>query len=197
MDIIKLPIEYSKEVLDSRFRLVLIAAQRARQISDGSPVLVKSKYVKNTTLSLEEAIEGKLKYMTGEEARKARELEYRLRRERMAREHREEAAAASLEKMEEIKEAYKADTASGLEDDDVEDEMMTCPHCEGDMDLSEVKMNPDGVSLNCPHCRKKIVLEELTADEEPDEMEMSADDEEDGLGGDVDEEETPVKKKKK
>ena len=112
MDIIKLPIEFSKEVLDSRFRLVLIGAQRARQLSEGSPVLVKSKYVKNTTLALEEAIEGKLKYLTGEEAKKAREYEYRMRRERMARESMEEAAAASLEKMEEIKEAYKAETAA-------------------------------------------------------------------------------------
>ncbi|MBI5694707.1 MAG: DNA-directed RNA polymerase subunit omega [Nitrospirae bacterium] len=110
LDIIKLPIEYSASVLDSRFRLVLIAAQRARQISDGSPVLVKSKYVKNTTLALEEAIEDKLKYLTGEDARKAREMEYRMRRERMARQSMEEAAAASLEKMEEIKEAYKSET---------------------------------------------------------------------------------------
>lgn len=118
MDIIKLPIEYAASVLDSRFRLVLIAAQRARQISDGSPVLVKSRYVKNTTLALEEAIEGKLKYLTGDEAKRARELEYRLRRERMARQHMEEAAAASLEKMEEIKEAYKSEAVSLAEEDE-------------------------------------------------------------------------------
>jgi len=126
LDIIKLPIEYSKSVLDSRFRLVLIAAQRARQISDGSPVLVKSKYVKNTTLALEESIEGKLKYMTGEDARKAREMEFSLRRDRMARRSLEEAAAASLDKMEEIKEAYKADTIAMAvaeeEDEDLGDE---------------------------------------------------------------------------
>ena len=112
MDIIKLPIEYSKETIDSRFRLVLVAAQRARQISEGSPVHVKSKYVKNITLALEEAIDNKLKYLTGEDARRAREYEYKMRRERMARESMEEAAAASLEKIEEIKEAYKAETAA-------------------------------------------------------------------------------------
>ncbi len=111
MDIIKLPIEYAKDTVDSRFRLVLIAAQRARQISEGSPVLVKSKYVKNTTLALEEAIENKLKYLTGDDARVARDYEYRLRRERMARESMEEATNVSLDKMEEIKEAYKAETA--------------------------------------------------------------------------------------
>ena len=116
MDIIKLPIEYAKDVVDSRFRLVLIAAQRARQISEGSALLVKSKYVKNTTLALEEAIEGKLKYLSGEDAKRARDFEYRMRRERMARESMEEATAASLEKIEEIKEAYKAETAAMAEE---------------------------------------------------------------------------------
>jgi len=134
LDIIKLPIEYGNEVADSRFRLVLMAAQRSRQISEGSPVMVKSRYVKNTTLALEEAIEGKLKYLTGDEARRAREYEYRLRRDRMARESMEEAAAASLEKIEEIKESYKAETAahfaeedevvvSGIAEEAVEDEV--------------------------------------------------------------------------
>ena len=116
MDVIKLPIEYSKDKIDSRFRLVLVCAQRGRQLSEGSPVLVKSKYVKNITLALEEAIEGKLKYLTGEDARRAREFEYRMRRERMARESMEEAAAASLEKMEEIKQAYKAETLGAVEE---------------------------------------------------------------------------------
>jgi len=112
LDIIKLPIEYSDDAFDSRFRLVLVTAQRARQLTEGSPVLVKSKYVKNITLALDEAVENKLKYLTGEEAKRARDYEYRMRRERMARESMEEAAAASLEKMEEIKEAYKAETAA-------------------------------------------------------------------------------------
>jgi DNA-directed RNA polymerase omega subunit len=126
LDIIRLPIEYNAETVDSRFRLVLITAQRARQLSEGSPVLVKSKYVKNITKALDEAIENKLKYLTGEEARKARDYEYRIRREKMARESMEEAAAASLEKMDDIKEAYKADTTTivvreELDDIDIEE----------------------------------------------------------------------------
>jgi DNA-directed RNA polymerase subunit omega len=111
LDIIKLPIEYGNELFDSRFRLVLVVAQRGRQLTEGSPVLVKKKYVKNISLALEEAIEGKLKYLTGEDAKRAREYEYRMRRERIAKDSMEEAAAASLEKMEEIKEAYKAETS--------------------------------------------------------------------------------------
>jgi DNA-directed RNA polymerase subunit omega len=110
LDIIKLPIEYGNDLFDSRFRLVLVVAQRGRQLTEGSPVLVKKKYVKNISLALEEAIEGKLKYLTGEDAKRAREYEYRMRRERIAKDSMEEAAAASLEKMEEIKEAYKAET---------------------------------------------------------------------------------------
>ena len=111
MDIIKLPIEYGNDQFDSRFRLVLVVAQRGRQLTEGSPALVKRKYVKNISLALEEAIEGKLKYLTGEDAKRAREYEYRMRRERIAKDSMEEAAAASLEKIEEIKEAYKAETA--------------------------------------------------------------------------------------
>ena len=109
MDIIKLPIEHRAETVDSRFRLVLMAAQRARQISDGSEVLVKSKYVKNTTLALEEAIEGQLKYVIGEQARKAKDLEFSQRRERMARRSMEESAEASIERMDDIKISYKAE----------------------------------------------------------------------------------------
>lgn len=109
MDIIKLPIEHHAETIDSRFRLVLMAAQRARQISDGSNVMVKSRYVKNTTLALEEAIEGKLKYLVGDDARIAKEDEFKRRRERMARRSMEENAEATMERMEEIKASYKSE----------------------------------------------------------------------------------------
>ncbi len=120
MDIIKLPIEYEKDMVDSRFRLVLAVAQRGRQLTEGSQPLVKSKYVKNITVALQEAIEGKLKYLTGDDARRAREFEYRMRRERLAHESMEEAAATSLEKMEDIKEAYKAEAIAISEHDDAE-----------------------------------------------------------------------------
>ena len=120
MDIIKLPIEYEKDIVDSRFRLVLAVAQRSRQLTEGSQPLVKSKYVKNITVALQEAIEGKLKYLTGDEARRAREFEYRMRRERLAHESMEEAAATSLEKMEDIKEAYKAEAIAISEHDEAE-----------------------------------------------------------------------------
>lgn len=36
MDIISLPVEYDKKDIDSRYRLVVIAAQRARELSLGA-----------------------------------------------------------------------------------------------------------------------------------------------------------------
>jgi len=133
MDIIKLPIEYAPDAVDSRFRLVLMAAQRVRQLADGAPPQVKTRYTKNTTIALEEAIDGKLRYLSGDEARRARDYEYKTRREKAAQRSREEAEAAALEKIEEIKEAYKAETTAPIEiiagevglEDMVEDEEPT------------------------------------------------------------------------
>jgi DNA-directed RNA polymerase subunit omega len=133
LEIIKLPIEYTDESFDSRFRLVLVVAQRARQLTEGSAPLVKARYVKNMTLALDEAIEEKLKYLTGDDAKRAREYEFRMRRERMARESMEEAAAASLEKMEEIKEAYKAETAAHAELLGAADETVAEAETEGEV----------------------------------------------------------------
>jgi len=121
MDIIKLPIQTDKKVVDSRFRLIIMAAQRARQISDGSDIRVESKYVKNTTLALEEAIENKLKYLTGEEAIRARDLEYKRRREQMARESMEQEALAASEKFDSIRASYMAETAIAAVPDDVDE----------------------------------------------------------------------------
>ncbi len=77
MDIISLPIEYDKKGIDSRFRLVTIASQRARELSLGAAgkasakVLVKPKKV--TTSALLEAISGEIEFITGVEAVAAKE----------------------------------------------------------------------------------------------------------------------------
>jgi DNA-directed RNA polymerase subunit omega len=139
MDIIKLPIQTEDKVVDSRFRLVIMAAQRARQITEGSEVRVDSKYVKNTTLALEEAIEGKLKFLTGDDAISAREYEYKRRREQMARESMEQEAQAASDKFDSIRASYMAETAAtaapGEDDemDDVVDEVMDDDELADDM----------------------------------------------------------------
>lgn len=71
MDIVSLPIEIKKDTLDSRFRLVEIAAQRARELAYGAKPKVDTKSKKIPTIAVEEALEEKLEYITGEEARQA------------------------------------------------------------------------------------------------------------------------------
>ncbi len=78
LDIISLPIEMDYAKIDSRFRLVNIAAQRAREIALGAKKRVETRFKKPATIAICEAISGKLEYITGEEARKAREEEKKL-----------------------------------------------------------------------------------------------------------------------
>jgi DNA-directed RNA polymerase omega subunit len=80
-DLITLPIEMADAVSDTKFRLVHIASQRVRQLSTGAQPEVSSRSIKDTTIALEEAIAGKLRVLTGEEAKVAKE-EFRKREER-------------------------------------------------------------------------------------------------------------------
>ncbi|MCX7913055.1 MAG: DNA-directed RNA polymerase subunit omega [Thermodesulfovibrionales bacterium] len=71
MDIISLPIVFDKEKIDSRFRLVTIATQRAIELSKGSNLKIQSKYKKITTNAIIETLTGKIDFLTGEEAQAA------------------------------------------------------------------------------------------------------------------------------
>ena len=81
MDIVSLPIEIDKKKLDSRFRLVEIAAQRARELAYGAKPKVETKSGKIPTIAIEEALENTLEYITGEEAKtslsEARKFDYK------------------------------------------------------------------------------------------------------------------------
>lgn len=72
MDIVSLPIE-SDDKIDSRFRLVEIAAQRAKELAYGARPKISTKFRKVPTVALEEALEGKLDFVTGDEAIAANE----------------------------------------------------------------------------------------------------------------------------
>ncbi len=72
-DIISLPIQLDKTKIDSRYRLVLIAAQRAAELSLGSPTKLEKKAKKVTTTALLEILSDRIPYITGEEALKAKE----------------------------------------------------------------------------------------------------------------------------
>ncbi|MEW6739275.1 MAG: DNA-directed RNA polymerase subunit omega [Nitrospirota bacterium] len=73
MDIISLPVDYDKKKIESRYRLVAIAAQRARELSLGATQKIQTKAKKVTTTALLEAISGNIEFITGEEAVIARE----------------------------------------------------------------------------------------------------------------------------
>ncbi len=72
-DIISLPLETPGPGLDSKYRLCVVAAQRALQIIKGSAPRVSAPYHKATSLALEEVQEGHVTFAEGEEAFKARE----------------------------------------------------------------------------------------------------------------------------
>jgi DNA-directed RNA polymerase omega subunit len=72
-DIISLPIELTDRITESKFRLVHVASQRVRQLSAGAPAHVSTLSIKDTTISLEEALAGRLRVVVGEDAKKARE----------------------------------------------------------------------------------------------------------------------------
>ena len=106
VDLITLPIEMSEKVSDTKFRLVHIASQRVRQLSAGASPQVSTRSIKDTTISLEEAIAGKLKVLTGEEAKHAKE-EFRKQEERAKI---EEQLSAKEEEIRKELSAYLSET---------------------------------------------------------------------------------------
>lgn len=73
MDIISLPIENDKKKIESRYRLVVIASQRARELALGIKPKIQSKAKKVTTMALLETNAGEVDFLTGIEAIEARE----------------------------------------------------------------------------------------------------------------------------
>ena len=71
MDIVSLLTEYDSTKIDSRYRLVIIASQRARQLMQGSKPLITSKFTKAPTIGLDEVLQGKTEFVTGKEAKVA------------------------------------------------------------------------------------------------------------------------------
>ncbi len=102
MEIIALPVEIDKKTIGSRFRLVIVAAQRARQLMEGDrPTLHELTYIKETSTAIEEVVSGGLDILHGEEAQEAQLAARRLREEKRARAalaEREEGLSSELKK---------------------------------------------------------------------------------------------------
>lgn len=71
IDMLNLLPQYTPNEFDSRHRLVIVAAQRAKHLTQGAKATGPSRYTKETTAALDEVLRGKVKYLTGKEARDA------------------------------------------------------------------------------------------------------------------------------
>jgi len=100
MDVVSLPVEIDENKIDGRYRLVMIAAQRAKELSLGAKPKVQTKAKKVTTVAIEEAINGTLEFLVGEEARKAKEEAKKLDYRRLLEEKRREASPEELTELE-------------------------------------------------------------------------------------------------
>ena len=71
MDLTSLMAGIGEAKMDSRYRLVIVTAQRARQMIEGSKPLTQSRFSKEITVALDEVLQGQIKYLTGSEAQAA------------------------------------------------------------------------------------------------------------------------------
>lgn len=71
MDLLSLLPQHHQKDFDSRYRIVLIAAQRAKQLVQGAESTTTSNFSKNTSKALEEVLQGRVPYLMGQEAKDA------------------------------------------------------------------------------------------------------------------------------
>jgi len=72
-----IPLEKLLEKVDNKYKIVMMAAKRARQLNDGARPLVKTEE-KYSTLALREILEGKLQMVEHPKKKKGEESEPRL-----------------------------------------------------------------------------------------------------------------------
>ena len=58
----QVPIEELLKRCGSVYKLVILAAKRAKELADGAPPLVDTSYKKATSIALEEIVQGKVLY---------------------------------------------------------------------------------------------------------------------------------------
>lgn len=106
MDIISLPVEYDHKKIDGKFRLVSIAAQRAKEFSLGAKPSIQTRSKKVTSMAIEEAIIGSLEFVTGDEAVTAREKAGRFDYRKQLEDTRKIAAGEDLSELEKDLKVY-------------------------------------------------------------------------------------------
>jgi len=71
VDMLSLLPQYTHNEFDSRHRLVIVTSQRAKHLTQGAKLAGPSRFTKEATTALDEALCGKLSYLVGKEARDA------------------------------------------------------------------------------------------------------------------------------
>lgn len=72
MSMAQVPIEELLKRCGSVYKLVILAAKRAKEVAEGAPPLVETSQHKVTSIALEEIIQGKVLYKPQEEEAAAR-----------------------------------------------------------------------------------------------------------------------------
>jgi DNA-directed RNA polymerase subunit omega len=106
MDIISLPIEYDRDKIDGRFRIIAIAAQRAKELAVGAVPRVKTKAKKISTIALEETVNNTIEFLTGEQAKKAKEEAKRFDYRKLLEEKKREITGEDLTEFEKDLKVY-------------------------------------------------------------------------------------------
>ena len=106
MDIISLPIDYDRQKIDGRFRIIGIASQRAKELAVGAVPRVKTKARKVTTVSLEETTQNMVEFLIGDEAKKAKEEAKRFDYRKLLEEKKREMTGEDLTEFEKDLKVY-------------------------------------------------------------------------------------------
>ncbi len=106
MDIISLPIEYDRNKIDGRYRVVAIAAQRAKELSLGVKAKIKTKAKKITSVAVEETISNSIEFLTGEQAKKAKEEARKFDYRRLLEEREKEVVVEEVTELEKDLKVY-------------------------------------------------------------------------------------------
>ncbi len=106
MDIVSLPAEYDRKKIDGRYRVVAIAAQRARELISGAKPKIKTKANKITTIAIEETVSNSIEFLTGEQAKKAKEEAVKLDYRRLLEEREKQAPVEEVTELEKDLKVY-------------------------------------------------------------------------------------------
>jgi len=106
MDIISLPLEYDRNKIDGRYRVVAIASQRAKELSLGVKPKIKTKSKKITSIAIEETVSGSIEFLTGEEAKKAKEEDKKFDYRRLLEEREKAVAGEEVTELEKDLKVY-------------------------------------------------------------------------------------------